>query len=362
MIWVDSAMASRALRKVGAGALVAALMQAAPVRADVTAQGPMGFVTRNVVVIAGNPGAVWKRLVVPSGWWSGEHTFSGDAANLSLDPVAGGCFCERLPAEPGDAAKPGKPGAAPRPPSRGGVEHMRVVFVDRTKALRMIGGLGPLQSEAVSATLTVTLKQVEGGTRVIFEYVVGGYMRYPADKIAPAVDAVMADQLVALARLFGPVGQNAAAPAAAPAAPAQVAAPPPVGRGLDRKGLLVPRGKVWSLPSSGQATPPPPEPAPPIAPLPSTPVPQDVSVLDTSSPASPTAASAATPVPVAARPDAPAEPAPAAPKSKPRTKPSAKKPVPGVVAKPAPASDDPSRDSIESALDAAFPPPPPAPQ
>ena len=139
---------------------------------------------------------------------------------------------------------------------------MHVVFVDLAKALRLVGALGPLQSEAVTATLTVTLKSVEGGTRVIFEYVVGGYMRYPADKIAPSVDTVMGNQLASLAKLFGPVAQDGAKPA--PAAPVEPAAPQPVsgGRGLDRKGLLVPRGKVWSLPANGPALPPPAPPAP----------------------------------------------------------------------------------------------------
>ena len=130
------------------------LALASPVRAEVTAQDSPGFVSRNAVVVAGTPAAVWKRLVAPAGWWSSDHTFSGDAANLTLDPVAGGCFCERLPAAEEAPAKPG----APRPPARGGVEHMRVVFVDHAKALRLVGALGPLQSEAVNATLTITLK------------------------------------------------------------------------------------------------------------------------------------------------------------------------------------------------------------
>lgn len=342
-----------ALQGIRAVALIGALAGAVPARAEVTAQGQLGFVSRNVVVVPGTPAAVWKRLVTPSGWWSSEHTFSGDAANLSLDPVAGGCFCEKLPAEDALPAKPGKP--APRPGLRGGVEHMHVVFVDHAKALRLVGALGPLQSEAVTATLTVTLKSVEGGTRVIFEYVVGGYMRYPADKIAPSVDTVMGNQLASLAKLFGPVAQDGAKPA--PAAPVEPAAPQPVsgGRGLDRKGLLVPRGKVWSLPANGPALPPPAPPAPTIAPLPNEPVPQDVSVQATVDPVAAHAKAPAQPAVDAGSAAAPASaPAPAKPKAKAKTKPPVKTPAPKPAPKATATGDEPSRDSIDSAFDAAF--------
>lgn len=341
--------------------LLATVVVPAAARADVTEQTDRGFVSRNVVVMAGSPAAVWKRLVAPAGWWSSDHTFSGDAANLTIDPVAGGCFCEKLPADDAEASKPG---AAPR----GGVEHMRVVYVDHAKALRMIGALGPLQSEAVSATLTVTLKPVEGGTRVIFEYVVGGYMRYPSDKIANAVDVVMGNQLLSLAKLFGPVAEpRAEGPAQAPTG----------GGGLDKNGLLLPRGKVWSLPAGEQ--PAPAEPGPVIAPLPAAPVasapPPREPTPDARPPAPaaplPTAplqddlapsggdggaakpAPAVRPEPVAAAPK-PALPAPKSAAKKRTTTPKPAAPAPKPEPKPATPSDEPSRDSVNSAFDAAF--------
>lgn len=375
-----------AWRRIGAGALAGMLITGTPARADVTAQSEQGFVSRNVVVVAGSPAAVWKKLVTPAAWWSSDHTFSGDAANMALDPVAGGCFCEVLPGDSGPAAK--------APAARGGVQHMRVVFVDRAKALRMVGALGPLQSEAVNATLTITLKEVDGGTRVIFEYVVGGYMRYPADKIANAVDIVMGNQLVGLAKQFGPV-----------APPRPDAAPQPQSSGprLDPKGLLLPRGKVWSLPSG-----PAPDPAPAalpagsgpiVAPLPTAPVQEDLSpagggnAKSAAKPASQPIAGPVEkskvvksrvghPVPVAETvpepkpelPPAPQETPPAAAsvsrapdpvaKPAPKTKPGPGKPA-KPVSKPAPPADEPSKDSINSAFDAAFggaPRPAPDPQ
>jgi hypothetical protein len=85
---------------------------------------------------------------------------------------------------------------------------MRVVLVQPRQVLRLVGGLGPLQSEPVAAVLTMTLKPVPGGTRILWEYVVGGTMRYKLDEIAPAVDKVMAEQLGRLAAQLGPLASS----------------------------------------------------------------------------------------------------------------------------------------------------------
>ncbi|MBW8754016.1 MAG: SRPBCC domain-containing protein [Sphingomonadales bacterium] len=175
-----------------------ALVLTTPVRADVIAHSDSGFVVRHVAEVTASAEDAWKVLVDPASWWNGEHTFSGDARNLTLDPRPGGCFCEVLPGEAESAAGKG------RLPPRDGVEHMRVVFVERNKALRMAGALGPLQSEALQGTLTITLKPVDGGTRLTWEYVVGGYMRYKPEQIVPAVDKVIGEQLTGLAEKLGP--------------------------------------------------------------------------------------------------------------------------------------------------------------
>jgi len=372
-----------ALRRVLTGTMIGVLAGAVPAHADVTAQTAQGFVSRNVVVVAASPAAVWKRLVTPSVWWSSDHTFSGDAANLSLDPVAGGCFCERLPAEDTAPAKEAKPGTVPHLASRGGVEHMRVVYVERAKALRMVGALGPLQSEAVNSTLTVTLKAVEGGTRVIFEYVVGGYMRYPADKIVPAIDTVLANQLTSLAHAFGPATPRpdsgppeAAVPRRENAGPAE--GPPASRSGLGEHGVLLPRGRIWSLPPSETpvAAPLPAEPT--IAPLnaatlPTAALPQDATTSGGGKAVKRTKRKPVAPAPEAdasprvaetapAKPPASPETAAPAPDAAPPPKPKAvKKPVKAALkpaAKPAPTSsgkdDEPSKDAVNSAFDAAF--------
>jgi len=180
-----------------AGALVAAtVLLASPLAGEVTASSEAGFVSRNTAQVPASAQSAWDALVAPSGWWNSEHTYSGDAANLSLTPEAGECFCERLP-----VAKGGSAGQRP-----GSVEHMRVIHADPGKMLRLSGGLGPLQSEAVTGTLTITLKPADGGTQIVFEYVVGGHMRYKTAEIGPLVDKVLGEQLDRLAVRLGRAG------------------------------------------------------------------------------------------------------------------------------------------------------------
>lgn len=172
-----------------------ALVLAVPAAGEVTASSDAGFVSRNVVDVTATPQEAWNTLIAPGGWWNGQHTYSGNAANLSIDARAGGCFCENLP-----RAK-----NAPASEPAGSIEHMRVVYAEPGKVLRLSGGLGPLQSEAVNGTLTITLKPGEGGTtRIAWEYVVGGYMRHKPSEIAPLVDQVMGEQLSRLAARLQP--------------------------------------------------------------------------------------------------------------------------------------------------------------
>lgn len=181
--------------RLGHWAAAGILVVASPVAGEVTASSEAGFVSRNTAHVPASRQSVWDALIAPSQWWSGVHTYSGQAANMSLKAEAGGCFCEQIPAAPG-AVDAG----------RGTVEHMRVIHADPGRMLRLSGGLGPLQSEGVAGTLTVTLKPVNGQTEIVFEYVVGGYMRYKPAEIAPLVDKVLGEQLDRLAATQGRAG------------------------------------------------------------------------------------------------------------------------------------------------------------
>jgi len=165
---------------------------AQPASAEVVAQSETGFIVRETAEVPADPAQTWQALIAPHKWWNKAHTFSGDSANLYLDAQGGGCFCEKLP------LKGGAPGAR-----AGSVAHMRVVYADPGKALRMVGSLGPLQSEALTGTLTISLKPGGAGTRIVLEYVVGGYMRFKTDEIAPAVDKVLGEQLAGLVVALG---------------------------------------------------------------------------------------------------------------------------------------------------------------
>lgn len=194
----------------GLALLAAVLPAGAHARvAEVTANG---FVVRHVAEVPRSVDETWAVLVKPSVWWDSEHTWSGEAANLSLDARAGGCFCELLP------------GASPGAPARGSVEHMRVVYVERPRALRMTGALGPLQSDAVNGTLTIQLKADPAtGTQVLMEYVVGGFSRTSFDKLAPAVDGVLAAQMTRFSGKLGGAFASAFATGDSGAVPAEAA-------------------------------------------------------------------------------------------------------------------------------------------
>lgn len=174
---------------------VGALLLPAPALAEVKETSSSGFVIQLGVDVPASQQATWDALVAPRKWWSAEHSYSGDAANFSLDPRAGGCFCEVLPNK-------SSPKAAPR----GSAEHMRVVYVEQPRALRMTGALGPLQAGAGTGTLTVILKPQGQGTRVLWEYDYGGYVRGDVPSLAKAVDGVLAEQMLRLGELLGARG------------------------------------------------------------------------------------------------------------------------------------------------------------
>lgn len=213
-------MKSQALKthKRALGLVIAALslLTAMPVAAEVRESSDSGFVVQLGIDVPAPPAETWSTLIAPAKWWNAEHTFSQNSANLSLDARAGGCFCEILPNRE-------SPNAAPR----GSVEHMRVIYLERPRALRMTGALGPLQAGAGTGTLTVILKPHETGTRILWEYGYGGYLRGDVRTMAAMTDQMLADQLLRLGSQLGAVAK-AAAPASEPGV-----IPPPVANNDD---------------------------------------------------------------------------------------------------------------------------------
>jgi uncharacterized protein YndB with AHSA1/START domain len=168
------------------------LAPAVPAGARVLDSAPDGFTVQSNAGIAAPPARVYRTLIDEVGhWWSPDHTFSHQASNLSLQGRAGGCFCEALP-------------------SGGDVRHMTVVYADPYRLLRLRGGLGPLQSLAVTGTLTFTFAPEGAGTAVTLVYTVGGYRPGGLAELAPEVDRVTSEQLERLKRYVetGSPGQS----------------------------------------------------------------------------------------------------------------------------------------------------------
>lgn len=180
-------------------ALAASTCLVSPAQAEVTESSDSHFVTRYAVEVAAPPKEVWLALIAPGDWWNDSHTWSTDASNMSLTPQAGGCFCETIPAEDGVTTYG----------LEGSVQHMVVVQAVPRKVLRMRGALGPLQSEPVDGVMTITMQEIEDedgearGTRIVWEYVVGGTMRFEIPQISKAVDGVIGQQALGLAEALG---------------------------------------------------------------------------------------------------------------------------------------------------------------
>ena len=169
-------------------ALFAAL--SSPASAEVKTVTDAGFNIVHIAEVAAEPDVIWKRLIAPQTYWNKAHSWSGSAEGFYIDAQANGCFCELFKEK----------GADGKTKTTGSVEHMRVIFAQPGKVLRMQGALGPLQSEAVLGTLTVAIEPLKGGggSKLSFSYVVGGYMRYKTAEIAPAVDKVLGEQFKSL--------------------------------------------------------------------------------------------------------------------------------------------------------------------
>lgn len=152
-------------------------------RGEVHEVGQSGFLIKQEVTFSASPEKVYATMLDGVGkWWNSDHTYSGDAKNLSIEPRAGGCFCEKLA-------------------DGGSVEHLRVVFLQPNKVLRMSGALGPLQVSGLAGSMTFRLGGSAALTKLDFSYVVGGYMQGGFEKMAPAVNGMLGEQLGRLKRL-----------------------------------------------------------------------------------------------------------------------------------------------------------------
>src|SRR5688500_6653040 len=108
------------LRVLSLGCAAAVMSVAAA--GEVVDKSAGGFTLRSTAQIAAAPDRVFRALVDVGSWWSKDHTYTGDATNMSIVAQPGGCFCEELP-------------------NGLGVEHGRVVNVAPNRPLRLATAL-----------------------------------------------------------------------------------------------------------------------------------------------------------------------------------------------------------------------------
>lgn len=175
------------MRRCSLGTLAMVMLSGAPAQ-SAPEIGPNGFLVKFDVTINAPAAKVYDALIGQvSSWWNPEHTYSHDAKNLSIDARPGGCFCEKLP-------------------NGGGIEHLRVVYVAPPQVVRFSGALGPLQASGVAGSMTWKLTGAADSTRLDLVYSVGGFIPGGFDKMAPAVEAMLREQLDRL-KLFIETGK-----------------------------------------------------------------------------------------------------------------------------------------------------------
>lgn len=152
-------------------------------QALVSTQSKQHFSVKIETTIKASVEEVYQQFLSVGDWWESSHTWFGDATKMYIEPKANGCFCEVN----GDKE----------------AMHMTVSTVIPNKNIQMIGGLGPLQSMAVSGHMSWSFETpAEGMTKVTLKYLVKGFTGEESEIMAKAVDSVLATQLSNLEKTF----------------------------------------------------------------------------------------------------------------------------------------------------------------
>ena len=157
-------------------AVIALLGLSEPAGAEILSSSQNAFHLRHSVNLVVDSEVALTAFDDVARWWDADHTYSGNSANLSLILNAGGCFCETLP-------------------DGGGIEHLRVKYVEPGKRAVLTGSLGPLLYEATTGVMDVQVKSTAGGSQLTLDYKVAGFANGGAERIAGEVDQVLASQL-----------------------------------------------------------------------------------------------------------------------------------------------------------------------
>lgn len=164
-------------------AFLALLLAAGSAEAAVVEATANGFQLKITADIQAPPSKVYEALLQPARWWNADHTFSGSAANLTLEPRAGGCFCESLP-------------------GGGSVRHLEITSVMPGRSLVLRGALGPFQAMGVEGALTLAVAPKDQGASLTLTHTIGGFVPGGLTDWAPRADAMLGEQVARLKKLL----------------------------------------------------------------------------------------------------------------------------------------------------------------
>lgn len=151
-------------------------MNASPLMGEVTQSAPDGFQIKISMSTPLDPSRTYRAFVEDfSKWWDASHSYSGKAANLSLD-LDRNCMLETL----GDG---------------GFVRHMEISYCEKDKAVRLLGGMGPLQEMGIHGAMTFSFEQMDEATVISLTYNVTGASFQKLDQVAEPVDGVLTQQM-----------------------------------------------------------------------------------------------------------------------------------------------------------------------
>ena len=158
------------------GLAALALAAATPAHAAIVSAQSNGFELKHSADLPFPPARALAAFADFGQWWSKSHTYSGNAARMSLQLRPGGCLCEQLD-------------------DGGGVEHMRVAYYQPGEQIVLTGGLGPLLYEATSAVMVVRAVKTATGSRLELNYRAAGFARGNGTQMAAGVDQVLREQV-----------------------------------------------------------------------------------------------------------------------------------------------------------------------
>ena len=169
--------------------LSAAMVWATPASAEVDSAGPHGFEISHSINLDVPREQAFAAFSQVRNWSTTPQTYSGEASPLSAELCQRRLIGERLD-------------------GGGGVEHLRVAYLQPGERVVLTGSLGPLLYEATSGVMDVKVEKIAGGSRISMNYRAAGFANGGAEKMAPLVDQVLVEQMKRL-RTYAAAGPNA---------------------------------------------------------------------------------------------------------------------------------------------------------